>query len=88
MGYMKENKKPNRIVVGKVVSRNMQKTAVVEVGRTYIHPRLKKVVRTSCTYKVHDENEVAQVGNMVEIFEGRPVSKTKYMYLHRVITGS
>ena len=29
-------------------------------------------------YKVHDENEVAQIGDIVEVFEGRPLSKTKY----------
>ena len=50
-----------------------------------MHPRVKKVVRTDKKYKVHDEKEVAHEGDIVEIFEGRPISKTKYMYLSRVL---
>ncbi len=77
-----------RLMVGKVISHKMQKTAVVEVDRTYMHPRLHKVVRTSTTYKVHDAQDEAAVGDTVEFYEGRPVSKTKYMYLHRVVSRS
>jgi small subunit ribosomal protein S17 len=85
---MTEQNKPNRVLVGKVVSNKMHKTAVVEIERAYTHPRLKKVVRSSRKYKVHDEQQLAGVGNIVEIYEGRPVSKTKYMYLHRIVSGS
>ena len=37
-----------------------------------MHPRLKKVMRTSRKYKVHDESESASMGDIVEIYEGRP----------------
>lgn len=84
---MTEQNKQMRVLVGKVISNKMQKTAVVEIERAYMHPRLKKVVRSSRKYKVHDEQGLAAVGNVVEIYEGRPVSKTKYMYLHRVVSG-
>ncbi|MBN2267049.1 MAG: 30S ribosomal protein S17 [Candidatus Babeliaceae bacterium] len=79
-------KKVQRTLVGVVVSDKMDKTIVVKVERTYVHPRLRKVVRTDKTYKVHDEESVARVGDSVEICEGRPVSKTKYMYLRRVLS--
>ena len=72
-------------LVGEVVSDRMNKTVVVKVERTYTHPRLKKVMRTAKKYKVHDEQEQAQMGDLVEIYEGRPVSKTKYMYLARIV---
>jgi small subunit ribosomal protein S17 len=70
---------------GKVVSHKMDKTVVVAVERVYTHPLLKKVMRSIKNYKVHDEHDKAQVGDVVDIYEGRPVSKTKYMYLHKVL---
>ncbi len=74
-----------RVMTGEVVSDKMDKTIVVEVTRTFTHPRLKKVMRTSKKYKVHDETGASAVGDIVEIQEGRPLSKTKCMYLSRVI---
>jgi small subunit ribosomal protein S17 len=71
---------------GQVVSDKMDKTVVVKVESSYMHPKLKKVMRTSKKYKVHDNDQVARVGDMVDIYEGRPKSKTKYMYLARVVT--
>lgn len=87
---MMENKepKPKKSFVGEVVSDKMDKTVVVRVSRSYVHPMYKKVVRTDKTYKVHDEREEAKVGDTVEIFEGRHMSKTKYMYLGRVLETS
>ena len=82
---MEISSKQKHILIGKVVSDTMQKTVVVKVDRTYMHPTLKKVMRTAKKYKVHDEHEVASLGDRVEIYEGRPVSKTKYMYLAQVI---
>jgi small subunit ribosomal protein S17 len=74
-----------RMLTGQVVSDKMDKTVVVLVERTYTHPRLKKVMRTAKKYKVHDEAESSTVGDIVEIYEGRPISKTKYMYLGRIV---
>ncbi len=75
-----------KLLMGKVVSDSMQKTIVVKIDRSYMHTGLKKVMRTSKKYKVHDENQQARIGDQVEIYEGRPVSKTKYMYLARVLS--
>lgn len=77
--------KPARMLTGEVISDKMDKTIVVRVERSYTHPRLKKVMRTSKKYKVHDDSESASLGDIVEIYEGRPLSKTKYMYLARIV---
>lgn len=81
---MSEEKK-KKLLVGEVVSDKMDKTIVVEVERTFMHPLLKKVVRKSKKFKVHDENKDAKVGDLVEIFEVRPLSKTKHMALSKII---
>lgn len=83
---MIDNNTKQRVLSGKVLSCSMQKTAVVEVERTFMHPELKKVMRQLKKYKVHDEKDQACVGDIVEIYEGRPVSKTKYMYLAKIVT--
>lgn len=80
--------KAQRVLRGEVLSDKMDKTIVVRVERTYIHPKFKKVMRTFKNYKVHDEVEKANVGDVVEISQGRPVSKTKYMYLDKIISNN
>jgi small subunit ribosomal protein S17 len=75
-----------KLLVGVVISDKMQKTIVVQVKRSRRHPILGKPVVMAKSYKVHDESAVAREGDVVEIFEGRPQSKTKYMYLHRVVS--
>jgi len=70
---------------GQVVSDKMDKTIVVNTRRTFMHPKFHKIVSVNKKYKVHDEQELANVGDVVEFYEGRPKSKTKYMYLANVI---
>jgi small subunit ribosomal protein S17 len=79
------SEKPKRIFRGYVVSDKMDKTIVVELHRAHMHPLVNKVIKTTKKYKVHDEQEQAKVGDLVEFYEGRPMSKTKYMYLVRII---
>jgi len=74
-----------RVLQGEVVSDAMQKTIVVSVKRAFKHPLLGKIVRRSKKYKAHDEQNVAHKGDIVEIQEGRPLSKTKHMVLARII---
>jgi len=80
-----EQKIEQKTLRGEVISDKMEKTVVVKIESSYIHPKLKKVMRTSKKYKVHDDNKVARVGDTVDIYEGKPISKTKYMYLARVV---
>jgi len=84
----KEQNKKKIIYTGVVVSDKMDKTIVVKLERTYKHRLLDKVMRAAKKYKVHDEKEVAKEGDVVEFYQGRPLAKTKYMYLERVVKHS
>jgi small subunit ribosomal protein S17 len=75
-----------RTMIGAVVSDKMDKTVVVKVERTFIHPTYKKVVTRFKKYKAHDEEQASAIGDVVEIIECRPLSKTKHMMLNRIIT--
>ena len=77
-----------RLLEGKVVSDKMDKTIVVEVEQTYIHPKFRKVLRKTKSYKVHDEQNQAKVGNIVRFYQCRPLAKTKYMCLAEVVAGN
>lgn len=82
------NEQKKRTFVGEVISDKMDKTVVVNLARSYKHTEFHKTIRTVKKYKVHDENNSAKVGDVVEFYEGRPVSKTKYMYLARIVKPS
>lgn len=77
--------KKERTYTGQVVSDSMNKTIVVTTKRTFTHPRFHKIIRVNKKYKVHDEKEEAHKGDIVEFYQGRPKSKTKYMYFLRVV---
>jgi small subunit ribosomal protein S17 len=68
---------PKRLMEGVVVSNKMDKTAVVRVERTFLHPLFKKTVRMSKKYHAHDEKNAAKIGQQVEIQECPPRSKLK-----------
>jgi small subunit ribosomal protein S17 len=55
----------------------MEKTIVVEVIRKFRHPLYKKVVKENESFYAHDEKNEAKIGDLVEIMETRPLSKTK-----------
>ena len=80
-----EERNNRRKRVGKVISNKMDKTVVVSVTTTYQDPEYKKYLKRTKTYKVHDENNELNVGDMVEIIETRPLSKDKYHRLNRII---
>lgn len=86
-GKKETNIKPSKgqVLTGEVISCSMEKTVVVKVLRTFKHPLLGKTIKQAKKYKAHDEKEVAKLGDMVEIAECRPVSKTKHMVLNRVL---
>ena len=68
---------PRKMMVGRVVSTKMAKTAVVEVENTKQHPLYKKIIRSTAKYIVHDEEQVCKEGDMVRIIECRPLSRRK-----------
>ena len=62
---------------GFVVSDQMEKTVVVNVERKFPHPLYKKFIKRSKRYHAHDKNNQYKVGDIVNIQECRPLSKTK-----------
>jgi len=63
--------------VGQVVSSKMNKTAVVETVTRVPHAKFGKIVKQVKKFHAHDEENKAQVGDMVRIMETRPISKLK-----------
>ncbi len=80
--------KTKQLFEGKVISDKMDKTIVVEIEQTYIHPQFRKILRKTKSYKVHDETNQAKIGDVVRFYQGRPLAKTKYMYLATIVTNS
>ena len=70
---------------GVVVSSAMDKTVVVRVDTVRPHPAYKKIVRRSTKFHAHDEQNAAQVGDVVRIVETRPISKTKTWRLAEIL---
>lgn len=75
-----------RVIVGSVTSANMEKTVVVTVIRRVRDRRFHKFLTRRVKYHVHDEHNTAKVGDVVEIIESRPMSRTKRWRLLRTIT--
>jgi small subunit ribosomal protein S17 len=74
-----------RTTEGTVTSDKMAKTITVLVTRTFRHPKYGKYLRRQVKYHAHDEAEVAQTGDRVEIVECRPMSRLKRWRLVRVV---
>lgn len=70
-------KKMIRTLRGEVVSDKMDKTVVVRVDRTLVHPKYGKRYVQSKKYHVHDEANTAKVGDQVSFRESRPLSRNK-----------
>ena len=68
---------PRRILEGTVVSDRANKTVTVLVERKYMHPVYKKYIRKSDKFAAHDEHNQFKTGDVVEIEECRPISKSK-----------
>ncbi|MDI3516807.1 MAG: small subunit ribosomal protein [Thermotogota bacterium] len=79
---------PKKRLTGVVVSDKMDKTIVVLVERLTKHPRYGKYIRRRKKYHAHDENNECRIGDVVEIEESRPYSKTKRWKLVRIVKRS
>ena len=74
-----------RTLVGKVVSDKRAKTVTVLVERRVKHPIYNKIVIKSSKYHAHDENGDYHTGDLIEITESRPISKTKNWVATRLL---
>jgi small subunit ribosomal protein S17 len=63
--------------IGEVVSNKMQKTVVVETTMRVPHPKFRKIIKSVKKFYAHDEEQKAQIGDLVRIAETRPLSKLK-----------
>ncbi|TSE29407.1 30S ribosomal protein S17 [Tepidimonas charontis] len=77
--------KVKRTLIGKVVSDKRAKTITVLVERRVKHPLYDKIVIKSSKYHAHDENGEYKLGDVVEITESRPLSKTKNWVATRLV---
>ena len=83
---MTEAKKSlKRTLIGKVVSDKRAKTVTVMVERRVKHPIYDKIMIKSSKYHAHDEQGEYKLGDVIEITESRPLSKTKNSVATRLV---
>jgi small subunit ribosomal protein S17 len=88
---MKDNKEQKntenkgKVLAGTVTSNKMDKTAVVEVSNYKKHPKYQKYVSSRKKYKIHDEENVLNIGDKVKIIETNPISKDKRFRLLDIV---
>jgi small subunit ribosomal protein S17 len=75
-----------RTVQGRVTSNKMDKTITVMVERTVKHPIYGKFIKRSTKLHAHDEDNACNEGDIVNITECRPLSKSKTWMLVDVVT--
>ena len=77
--------KNTRTLIGKVVSDKRAKTVTVQIERRTKHELYGKIVAKSSKYHAHDEKGEYKTGDVVEIAETRPISKTKAWVVTRLV---
>lgn len=82
---MSEERNARKVQIGKVVSDKMDKTIVVAVETYKKHDLYHKRIKYTKKFKAHDENNTAQIGDVVKIMETRPLSKDKRWRLVEVV---
>jgi small subunit ribosomal protein S17 len=80
--------KNQRKLVGRIVSDKMQKTVTVRVERRVKDPMMGKIITRSKKYHAHSETNEFKEGDLVEIAECRPLSKTKSWRVTRLVERS
>jgi small subunit ribosomal protein S17 len=80
--------KNQRKLVGRVVSDKMQKTVTVRVERRVKDPMMGKIITRSKKYHAHVETNEFKEGDLVEIAECRPLSRTKSWTVTRLVEKS
>ena len=82
---MAESDVKRREWIGRVVSNKMNKTVVVAVERSVIHPIYRKVLRRMTKLKAHDEQNACGIGDRVRMIATRPISKEKHFRVVEVL---
>mgnify|MGYP001576164342 FL=1 len=75
-----------RILIGKVIKKDVSKTATVSVEHTHFIRKYERYEKRLSRIRVHNPEEMnAQIGDMVRIQETRPISKTKNFMIIKII---
>ena len=82
---MSETRGKRKVRSGRVTSSASDKTITVTIDRTFRHPLYSRVVRSKKKLYVHDENNDAKTGDIVEVMETRPLSKKKRWRLTKIV---
>ena len=77
--------KVRRTLTGRVVSDKMQKTVTVLIERRVKHPVIGKMMLRTQKYHAHVDGAEAKTGDLVQIEECAPVSKTKAWRVAQII---
>jgi small subunit ribosomal protein S17 len=72
-----EERKPRKVLVGRVVSDKMDKTVTISIERTFQHPMYKKIVKKTSKIWAHDAENECRTGDKVKVMSTRPLSKLK-----------
>ncbi len=78
-------RKENRVKTAVVLSRKMDKTAVVSIERVVKHPLYRKLIRKRSKFKIHDPKNETKKGDVVLIVETRPISADKHWRLLKIV---
>ena len=82
---MSETNSIKRTLSGRVVSDKMEKTVTVLIERKVTQPVYGKVMVRSKKSSAHHAGNLAKAGDLVEIVETRPISKTKAWAVTKVL---
>lgn len=82
---MTETRNQRKVRQGRVVSNKMQKTVVVAIERLVEHPLYGKRMKQTTRFHAHDQDNECKEGDVVEIMETRPLSKSKRWRVTRVL---
>lgn len=82
---MEDKRKQRKTICGTVVSRSGDKSIRVTLNYRIRHPVYGKYMDRRTKLGVHDDKNQAQVGDVVEIIECRPMSKTKSWRLSKIV---
>jgi small subunit ribosomal protein S17 len=80
-----ENKRVKRQVTGTVLSNKMDKTIIVLAERLMKHKVYHKYIKRRVRYAAHDENNLCNIGDKVQITESRPISRNKRWRVSKII---
>ncbi len=85
MADANENRGYGRTLKGVVTSNKMDKTITVMVERTVPHKHYNKFIKRRAKYHAHDEKNECGEGDLVQIVEAKPTSKSKRWRLQQIV---